>query len=79
MSITRSQSKKQQPQPTRAALKDKYKNIKSNSNSVIAIINQESEAGPSVSVGPVRLPRDVLHSLSGSNIKWSTSSTTDVL
>ena len=60
---TRSQSKKKPQQPRRDALTDKYKNMNKTSNSVIAIINEESQPGPSVSLGPVRLPKDILHNI----------------
>ena len=63
MSVTRSQAKKLPKQPTRMdARKDKYKNI-DNSNSVIAVLNNQSEDRPNVSIGPIRVPREFLPSL----------------
>ena len=65
---TRSKAKKISPQLQRgAALSDKYNNInKTNkTHSVVAIIGQEGQQGPSVSLGPVRLPNEILKNLSG--------------
>ena len=69
----RSRAKNTTPQRGGAALPDKYKTInktKNTTHSVVAIIGEEGQPGPSVQRGPVRLPNEILQNLSFCSINF---------